>query len=550
MMKSPKWTFTIAMLTACFLPVLPAAGQQMSSPGEPVVVPRLIRFSGKAVDAQGQVLSGIAGITFTIYKQQENGAPIWMETQNVSIDAGGNYSVLLGSTTANGLPADLFSQQEERWLAVQVQGQDEQPRVLLVSVPYAFKAYEADKLAGHSASEFVTADNLQTVVQQQLQQQGAGVFSGSTPGSGPAVATTKRPLVPTDGATDFVDNNANQVVLVTQNGSGRAILANSHGYTLDAVSNASSGGAGAIRGYASAPSGFGVFGGATSTTGVNYGVWGRSVSTSGIGVRALATATSGSTTGINATVTSASGTAGVFNNTAGGKILSGQNNGVERFAVDGSGNITTNGVVNAASGVTASSGGDGVYGMGNIGVWGQSTGSSGNSDGVHGVTSSAGASGVAGVNQSGSDGGVGVYGTGGIGVFGTGSAFGMQTDSNVQQARSASGWVKAMALVTGNGIAFCFNSTLAGAAATTPPCNFGFHSFGAGDYEVDFGFEVDDRFFSATSTEAKESTSACTSYIGGCNNQLTANQVEVTNFCDSCLGGPLYIDGKIYLIVY
>ena len=97
------------------------------------------------------------GVTFAIYNQQDGGAPVWMETQNVTLDASGNYSVLLGSTTTTGLPADLFSQQEQRWLGVQVEGQAEQPRVLLVSVPYAFKAHEAETLGGKSISDFVLA---------------------------------------------------------------------------------------------------------------------------------------------------------------------------------------------------------------------------------------------------------------------------------------------------------------------------------------------------------------------------------------------------------
>src|SRR5271165_2470309 len=78
-----------------------------------------------------------------------------METQNVTPGRDGQYSVLLGSTTAAGLPDGLFSQQEERWLGVQLQGQAEQPRVLLVSVPYAFKAHEAETLGGLPASSFV-----------------------------------------------------------------------------------------------------------------------------------------------------------------------------------------------------------------------------------------------------------------------------------------------------------------------------------------------------------------------------------------------------------
>ena len=99
--------------------------------------------------------STTVGVTFAIYKQQDGGAPVWMETQNVTPDANGQYSVVLGSTTATGLPSDLFSQQEQRWLGVQVQGQAEQARVLLVSVPYAFKAHEAETLGGLPASAFV-----------------------------------------------------------------------------------------------------------------------------------------------------------------------------------------------------------------------------------------------------------------------------------------------------------------------------------------------------------------------------------------------------------
>jgi hypothetical protein len=31
------------------------------------VVPRLVNFSGKAMDAQGKAVSGVAGATFAIY---------------------------------------------------------------------------------------------------------------------------------------------------------------------------------------------------------------------------------------------------------------------------------------------------------------------------------------------------------------------------------------------------------------------------------------------------------------------------------------------------
>src|ERR1019366_5971407 len=122
-------------------------------------VPNLIRYSGTLKDVQGAALSSstTVGVTFAIYEQQDGGAPVWQETQNVTPDASGQYSVVLGSTTSTGLPDDLFSQQEQRWLGVQVQGQAEQARVLLVSVPYAFKAHEAETLGGLPPSAFVKA---------------------------------------------------------------------------------------------------------------------------------------------------------------------------------------------------------------------------------------------------------------------------------------------------------------------------------------------------------------------------------------------------------
>ena len=146
------------LLAVCTLLVGICAAQQPSTvaTAATVSVPNLIRYSGTLKDAQGAVVpSAATGATFAIYNQQEGGAPIWIETQNVMPDGYGQYSVILGSTSAAGLPDDLFAQQEQRWLGVQVEGQAEQPRVLLVSVPYAFKAHEADTLGGLPSSAFV-----------------------------------------------------------------------------------------------------------------------------------------------------------------------------------------------------------------------------------------------------------------------------------------------------------------------------------------------------------------------------------------------------------
>src|SRR5690349_22978476 len=115
-----------------------------SSQTAPVaVVPRLVSFSGRALDDHGRAISGVSGVTFGIYANQYEGAPLWTETQSVQADARGNYLVQLGATKAEGLPLELFISGEARWLGVRANGGEEQPRILLMSVPYALKAADA-----------------------------------------------------------------------------------------------------------------------------------------------------------------------------------------------------------------------------------------------------------------------------------------------------------------------------------------------------------------------------------------------------------------------
>jgi len=97
-------------------------------------------------------------ITFSLYNAQQGGEPLWTETQNnVSLDPTGHYSVQLGITKPAGVPTALFTNGEARWLAVKVAEQTEQPRVLLLSVPYALKAGDAATIGGLPPSAFVLA---------------------------------------------------------------------------------------------------------------------------------------------------------------------------------------------------------------------------------------------------------------------------------------------------------------------------------------------------------------------------------------------------------
>ena len=86
----------------------------------------------------------------------------------------------------------------------------------------------------------------------------------------------------------------------------------------------------------------------TATTGATTGVAAYSFSSTGVAGFFDAGATTGSTTGIVVFDNSATGTAGTFNNIAGGNILIGQSNSVNKFRVDGTGRGYFDGGVQAS----------------------------------------------------------------------------------------------------------------------------------------------------------------------------------------------------------
>jgi hypothetical protein len=124
----------------------------VSLSAQQVVVPPMVKFSGVLNGASSKPMTGTVGITFSLYKEAQGGAALWVETQNVTLDKTGHYTALLGSTTSQGLPAALFASGEARWLSVQAQGEAEQPRTVLMSVPYALKALDAETIGGKPLS--------------------------------------------------------------------------------------------------------------------------------------------------------------------------------------------------------------------------------------------------------------------------------------------------------------------------------------------------------------------------------------------------------------
>jgi len=174
------WCFLLGLLTSS---CLMTAQTRAPSRATNSIVPQLVSFSGRAIDGQGKPVSGVVGLTFAIYKEQYEGFPLWLETQNAQSDVRGNYTVQLGATKADGLPLQLFSSGEGRWLGVSVNGEPEQPRVLLLSVPYALKAADAQTLGGLPPSAFMLAVPAMGA-SSSPQSSSASVLATSVGGSG------------------------------------------------------------------------------------------------------------------------------------------------------------------------------------------------------------------------------------------------------------------------------------------------------------------------------------------------------------------------------
>jgi hypothetical protein len=107
--------------------------------GAEAAVPRLINFQGKLSDSGGGAVTSPVSMVYKIYTAASGGAPVWTETQTVTPDASGVYSVMLGTAT----PLDI-SFSIPYWLGVTVGADSEMlPRYRMASSPYALNSSTA-----------------------------------------------------------------------------------------------------------------------------------------------------------------------------------------------------------------------------------------------------------------------------------------------------------------------------------------------------------------------------------------------------------------------
>ncbi len=186
-----------------------------------------------------------AEVRFAIYAESTGGVALWSELQTVNVGADGRYSVLLGATSHEGIPATIFPSGEARYLEAipasagsgDTQAATKTSRRLIAAVPYAYKAADADSLAGRSASDYLTREDLR----QSLQAASTGGVStqAATAVTGSGTANTL-PLW-TTAAT--LGNS-----LITQSGTNVGVSTATPATTLDVNGTAT------IRGSLALPS--------------------------------------------------------------------------------------------------------------------------------------------------------------------------------------------------------------------------------------------------------------------------------------------------------
>ena len=103
-MKLPLCTL-IAGAMFFAVPTLPAQQAALTTTSPVSVVPHVIKFSGALPGASNKAET--VDVRFSLYAAQTGGEALWSETQQVSLDATGKYSVLLGSSTP--LPDSAFA---------------------------------------------------------------------------------------------------------------------------------------------------------------------------------------------------------------------------------------------------------------------------------------------------------------------------------------------------------------------------------------------------------------------------------------------------------
>jgi hypothetical protein len=142
---------TKLLMPAITFALITTFGALVQAQGVPSVMP----YQGFLSDGTGAPVTGAVSITFKLYEELLSNEYIWEESiDNVSVSAGA-FAVNLGASSAN--LRDYVYTGRAQYVGVSIDGGPElSPRTQLGALPYAFLAYNASRLEGRAAADFVT----------------------------------------------------------------------------------------------------------------------------------------------------------------------------------------------------------------------------------------------------------------------------------------------------------------------------------------------------------------------------------------------------------
>ncbi|MFH1437006.1 MAG: hypothetical protein ABIJ56_14955 [Pseudomonadota bacterium] len=108
--------------------------------------PPFMPIQGVLTDDAGDAIDGATDMVFTLYDAETSGTALWTETQSVMVDEG-FFTAYLGDIT--DLDLALFRDNDELWLGIAVEDDDEMPLVFIGSVAYAGYAEYCGNIPEH-----------------------------------------------------------------------------------------------------------------------------------------------------------------------------------------------------------------------------------------------------------------------------------------------------------------------------------------------------------------------------------------------------------------
>ncbi|HVN67045.1 MAG TPA: hypothetical protein VMT55_01630, partial [Candidatus Sulfotelmatobacter sp.] len=142
-------------------------------------VPGKLSYEGRLTDSAGNPVTSSKTVVFTIYDAATAGTSLWTESQSVTPNNQGVFSVLLGSTSP--LSPTVFNG-DPRYIEITVGGETISPRSQVVSVGYALTSELAQNVANNSITRNSIAAN--QVVKKIVGSNGVNVLASETDGTG------------------------------------------------------------------------------------------------------------------------------------------------------------------------------------------------------------------------------------------------------------------------------------------------------------------------------------------------------------------------------